>query len=185
MKAKVSTATKSTAPSKQKATVGGRDSGLSKAKAATTAIKQGPKTPLERFNDNRTSETARLSRKHEMDHELRMENAKAKRYKYEFKYGAPTRTAEATLKIAELERQTRIEEMKLQLEILQLQRASTSGMSASMYASVPVSQNMTPLYPSSMSTDVPIPAGGSNMYVDSHDHTYGADSDHMFNFEHI
>lgn len=97
----------------------GRDAGIAKANSAP---KQGPKTPLERFNENRTNETARLSRKHEMDHELRMENARNKRYKYEFKYGAPQRAAEATLKAAEIERGTRIEELKLQVELTRLQQ---------------------------------------------------------------
>ncbi|KAF8969029.1 hypothetical protein BDZ97DRAFT_2056119 [Flammula alnicola] len=125
------------APIRSKATaevkqgkLGGRDAGLAKAHSAAATGKQGPKTQLERFNENRTNETVRLSRKHEMDHELRMENAKTKRYKYEYKYGAPQRVAEAQLQAAEAEHLTRIEELKLQIKLARIQHLGASSVSS-------------------------------------------------------
>ncbi|KAF8200151.1 hypothetical protein BJ912DRAFT_948114 [Pholiota molesta] len=111
----------------------GRDAGLAKANASVS--KQVPKTtPLERFNENRTNETARLARKHEMDHELKLINAKNKRYKYEYKYGAPQRVAEVQqraaevqLRAAEADRQARIEEMKLRVELARIQAGAASA----------------------------------------------------------
>ncbi len=68
---------------------GGRDAGLNKANAGA---KTGPsktaavhRTAVEKFNDFRTAESARLAERQKMDHELRMELARNKRLKYQFK----------------------------------------------------------------------------------------------------
>lgn len=97
--------------SKVKTILGGRDGGLAKANAAKSTT--APKTAIDRFNETRQQEAQRIDRKREREHELRMEQERNKRLKYELKYGGKAKAAEE-------ERAARREELLLQLQIARL-----------------------------------------------------------------
>ncbi|KIJ96210.1 hypothetical protein K443DRAFT_10781 [Laccaria amethystina LaAM-08-1] len=97
--------------SKVKTILGGRDGGLAKANAAKSTA--APKNAIDRFNETRQQEAQHIDRKHEREHEFRMEQERNKRLKYELKYGGKA-------KVAADERASRREELLLQLEIARL-----------------------------------------------------------------
>ncbi|KAJ7461450.1 hypothetical protein FB451DRAFT_1371191 [Mycena latifolia] len=81
--------TTSKARSKPKAATGGLDLGLAKANStpssAAKAKSKKPLTAIDRLNDLRETESARLLRKREMQHEEEMARIKVKKAKYDLK----------------------------------------------------------------------------------------------------
>lgn len=95
----------------------GRDAGLSKSRTKATASSATGKSSakhqsaIDKLNEHRKIEADRMELKRQRDHDLRLEQQKTKRLKYEYKKLA-----------AEADRTSRIDELRLQIE---LARAST------------------------------------------------------------
>jgi hypothetical protein len=100
----------------------GRDLGLSKGKAAKTNQSKHRRA-FENVNDYRMKQGDRAARKREMEHELAMEKARAKRLKYELKAKQADADREARLSEIREQREARESELKLQLELVRIQAA--------------------------------------------------------------
>jgi hypothetical protein len=78
------------------------------------------KNAVDKFHDFRMGEAQRIDRKREMDHQVRMEQLHIKRVKYEYKQKSAEADRDFRLKQSEADRATRVEELKLQLELERL-----------------------------------------------------------------
>ena len=103
--------------------LGGRTAGLAKAHAMGGGNGGGKlavakhKNAVDKFHDFRMGEAQRVDRKREMDHQVRMEQLRIKRVKYEYKQKSAEAERDFRLKQSEADRATRVEELKLQLEL--------------------------------------------------------------------
>ena len=132
---------------------GGRDAGLLKgqanrSKGMTTISSQttsgktaSQKSAVEKFNDYRLTKSARLEDRRKRKHDLKMAQASNKRLKYEFKL----KNAEGERHNADVERQARLKELELQIQLAQLANpiARVARAPSSVYSN-PVS---TPIQP--------------------------------------
>ena len=106
--------------------LGGRTAGLAKAHAMGGGNGGGKpavvkhKNAVDKFHDFRMGEAQRIDRKREMDHQVRMEQLRIKRVKYEYKQKSSDADRDFRLKQSEADRATRVEELKLQLELERL-----------------------------------------------------------------
>jgi len=148
----------------------GRDAGLlngqanrSKGTAAVTSSQTtsgktaSQKTAVEKFNDYRSTESARLEERRKREHDLKMAQASNKRLKYEFKL----KNAEAERHNADAERQARLKELELQIQLAQLANpiariAQVPSVQTSIYSN-PVSTPIQPRPPlSAYNTQTPL-----------------------------
>ncbi|KAJ7074852.1 hypothetical protein B0H15DRAFT_957044 [Mycena belliarum] len=108
----------------------GRDLGLAKANAAptTAAAKKRPQTALDRMNDIREGESARLGEKRKLQHEEEMERIKIKRLKYELKL------LQAENERTRLNRHATSESPRRRTRVLNLSPSSPSRSRASRYS---------------------------------------------------
>ncbi|RXW11281.1 hypothetical protein EST38_g14574 [Candolleomyces aberdarensis] len=100
----------------------GRDLGLSKGKAAKTNQSKHRRA-FDNVNDYHMKQSDCAACKQEMEHELAMEKAKAKRLKYELKAKQADADREAWLSEIWEQQEAQEHELKLQLELLHAQAA--------------------------------------------------------------
>ena len=93
---------------KPKSKVTGRDASLAKAHTTSATSKSSAKhqSAIDKINEHRKIEADRMELKRQRDHDLKLEQEKTKRIKYEYKRQA-----------AEADRASRIEELRLQIEL--------------------------------------------------------------------
>jgi hypothetical protein len=106
------------------------------------------KTPIDRFNDNRQSETDRLSLKRKMEHDEKMASIHLKRRKYELRFGS-TSTPRSSGSPAPSES---TEDKQIQILRLQIRLAELTGGSRSAMAFPSHHTPLTPSTPSSTYT---------------------------------
>ncbi|KAF8816374.1 hypothetical protein BYT27DRAFT_7248442 [Phlegmacium glaucopus] len=150
----------------------GRDAGLlkgqvnrSKGLAAATSSQTtsgktiNQKTAVEKFNNYRSMESARLEERRKHEYDLKMAQVSNKRLKYEFKL----KIAETERHNADAERQARLKELELQIQLAQLANpnvrvAQVPSIQTTIYSN-PVLTPVQPRLPlSAYNTPTPIPS---------------------------
>ena len=89
------------------------------------------KTAVDRFNDNRQSETDRLSAKRKMEHDERMASIHLKRRKYKLRFGStPTTTSRSSpgaAMFAESAEDKQIQILRLQIRLAELTQGGSGS----------------------------------------------------------
>lgn len=144
----------------------GRDAGLLKGQAnrgkgtaaaagsqTTSGKTASQKTAVEKFNDYRSTESARLEERRKREYDLKMAQVSNKRLKYEFKL----KVAEAERHNADAERQARLKELELQITLAQLTNPNTRvAQVSSVQPTTYTNATLTPVQPRPPLSDVSV-----------------------------